>query len=585
MTRLTWGDPGTRFYETGVDRGVLYVDPANGVAWSGLTGVSESPTGGEARPRYIDGFKFRNSASAEEFEASIEAFSSPPEFGVCDGTSQIQYGLFATQQRRRAFNFSYRTLIGNDTEGSVPNYKIHIVYNALAAPSSRPNATMSETPSPTAFSWAITTMPKSLSGHRPTAHFIIDSRYTPRGLMKVVEDILYGTDIAPARLPMPSELAMMFKTEGPILRRNLVLAPGFRLTSGTSEIRRNLSVNPRYSAPGSPLPNAANWSVTRGVVVPEAHPQGISTCAQISVVDAASAAGHYASLYNIDGLGDSVTARGVGVWVYSPQACEIKVGTGSQPWIPLEDGVWTYVKCTVAFAGQALFYARSLSGTVVNGESVYVVGNIAETNVVVFEFFDGDTPADDGLTFSWLSTPGASASIATGRNPLGWTANSQVKRWVGADNNSLRAFATSIGGLVYQTSVIPIVSGEIFAHRISIATDVPAQTRIADRPYMGSTALSDTTTTIRSTDMTAIELFVTAAQAASNANGDRTLVYLTTPWVKYTVRNSLVEKVSSSQILAGPFFDGDSIDANGYFYSWSGAANNSQSIVNTWHLE
>lgn len=207
MTRLAWGSHGERFFEAGVDRGVLYLPGLNGVPWNGLKAVNESPTGGEPQPYYVDGFKYLNVASAEEYKATLEAYTSPPVFAQCEGTMAISNGLFATQQPRRPFNLSYRTLVGNDAEGVEHGYKIHIVYNALAAPAARNNqTTASGSSSPLGLSWSITTTPPKMTGLKPTAHFVIDSRFTPRGLMAEIEDILYGSDNNEPYLPTATEL-------------------------------------------------------------------------------------------------------------------------------------------------------------------------------------------------------------------------------------------------------------------------------------------------------------------------------------------------------------------------------------------
>lgn len=210
MSRLTWGAPTERFFESGVDRGVLYVGAAAGVPWNGLVSVSESPTGGDPKPAYIDGYKFRNVASFEEFEATLEAFAAPKEFAPCDGSLSIQNGLIATQQPRRSFDLSYRTKVGNAVEGLDHAYKIHLVYNALAAPAQRNNATLSDSQGLNALSWSLTTLPPSVTGYKPTAHWIIDSRDAPSGLLTAIEDILYGTAVAAPRMPLVSELISMF---------------------------------------------------------------------------------------------------------------------------------------------------------------------------------------------------------------------------------------------------------------------------------------------------------------------------------------------------------------------------------------
>ena len=211
MTRLSWGAHGERYFETGTDRGVLYLPGANGVPWNGLTAVSESPEGGEPRPYYADGYKYLNVAAAEEFKATLSAFTSPHEFGQCDGTIGIHNGLFATQQPRKPFNLSYRTMVGNDIQGADHGYKIHLVYNALAAPSTRENKSMGDSVSPTALSWDITTTPPRMDGLKPTAHMVIDSRLTPTDLLTEVEDILYGSETLSSSLLSVDALIALFQ--------------------------------------------------------------------------------------------------------------------------------------------------------------------------------------------------------------------------------------------------------------------------------------------------------------------------------------------------------------------------------------
>lgn len=210
MTRIKWGAQGERFYETGLDRGVLYVGEAAGVPWVGLISVSESPDGGDAKPFYIDGTKYLNLSTNEEFAATINAYSRPYEFGPCEGEKAIQNGLFAGQQPRVSFGMAYRTLVGNDTVGSDLGYKIHLVYNALAAPTQRSNGTMGENTSPLTLSWSITTLAPAMTGVKRTAHLFIDSRYSDPEALLAAEDILYGDESNSARLPSPDELASIF---------------------------------------------------------------------------------------------------------------------------------------------------------------------------------------------------------------------------------------------------------------------------------------------------------------------------------------------------------------------------------------
>lgn len=209
MSRLAWGATGARFYETGVDRGVLYINEQAGVPWNGLTSVDESSSGGEPKAYYIDGVKYANIPSSEEYEATISAFTYPDEFIQCEGYVQPRSGLYFTRQRRKSFGFSYRTKIGNDLTDDL-GYKIHIVYNALASPTERSNSSIGDSLEPNDFNWNITTRAPVMSGYKRTAHIVIDSRTTDPVVLSLIEDILYGNDVTSSRLPTPVELIEAF---------------------------------------------------------------------------------------------------------------------------------------------------------------------------------------------------------------------------------------------------------------------------------------------------------------------------------------------------------------------------------------
>lgn len=211
MTKLQWNSVGSRYYEGGIDRGVLYIDDQTGVAWNGLTSVAENPSGGEAQPFYLDGIKYLNTSSPEEFQATLTAFTYPLEFEHCSGTYEPRPGMYLTQQKRKSFNLSYRTRIGNDLDNDY-GYKIHLVYNALASPTNRPNSTFDSAIDPMDFSWNLTTRPPSISGYKPTSHIVIDSRYTDPTILSLVENILYGTDTDSPRMPSFAELISIFDT-------------------------------------------------------------------------------------------------------------------------------------------------------------------------------------------------------------------------------------------------------------------------------------------------------------------------------------------------------------------------------------
>lgn len=210
MAQIIWDARGERYFELGVDRGVLYLPSEPGVPWSGLLSVKETPTGAEERPYYIDGVKYLNLRSAEEFAATIEALGAPYEFNGCDGNAVIHTGLIATQQPRKSFSFSYRTRLGNDLDGPEHAYKIHLVYNALAAPTIRSNDTISDTVEPAKFSWAITTLPPPVTGYKRTAHFVVDSKLSAPAALTELEELLYGTVSTDPSLPDPDELIAIF---------------------------------------------------------------------------------------------------------------------------------------------------------------------------------------------------------------------------------------------------------------------------------------------------------------------------------------------------------------------------------------
>ena len=214
MTTLTWDVSGDRLFETGVDRGVLYI-PLGGVysdgyAWNGLTGVTESPSGAEANAQYADNIKYLNLYSVEELGGTIEAFTYPDEFGQCDGTASPEQGVLVAQQNRSVFGLSYRTLLGNDQDGNDYGYKIHLLYGAQASPSEKAYATVNDTPEPITFSWEFTTTPIPVTDLKPTSLLVIDSTQVDGTNLATLEDALYGTDLADPRLPLPDEVIGMF---------------------------------------------------------------------------------------------------------------------------------------------------------------------------------------------------------------------------------------------------------------------------------------------------------------------------------------------------------------------------------------
>lgn len=219
MFKLEWDKVGEKFYETGTDRGVLYPQTGSGnaygtgVAWNGLTGITESPGGAEATDLYADNIKYGSMRSAETFGGTIEAYTYPVEFEQCDGSRELTEGVVIGQQSRVPFGLSYRTMVGNDTASEEDDgYKIHLIYGATASPSEKAYSTINDSPEAITFSWEFDTTPVNVSGFKPTAHIILDTRRLKPNQVAAIEKVLYGdTDVEP-RLPLPDEVLTIIST-------------------------------------------------------------------------------------------------------------------------------------------------------------------------------------------------------------------------------------------------------------------------------------------------------------------------------------------------------------------------------------
>ena len=217
MSKIVWDAIGEHTFETGVRNGVLYLQGAEGtynkgVAWNGLTSVSESPEGAEATDLYADDIKYLTLMSAENFKATIEAYTYPVEFEECDGSATIAKGVVIGQQPRKPFGLCYRTAIGNDTDGNEHGYKLHIVYGCQASPSEKQYSTINDSPEAITFSWEVNTTPVNVNGKKPTATLIIDSTKADKAKLTALEAILYGSEEQEPRLPMPDEIAALMTT-------------------------------------------------------------------------------------------------------------------------------------------------------------------------------------------------------------------------------------------------------------------------------------------------------------------------------------------------------------------------------------
>ena len=214
MSKLVWDKTGERLYETGVKQGVLYPQAAGGtypkgVAWNGLTNITESPSGAEATALYADDIKYLNLVSAEELGGTIEAYTYPDEFAECDGSAALTDGVFIGQQDRKTFGLCYRTTLGNDIDSNGHGYKLHLIYGALAAPSEKAYATINDSPEAITFSWEFKTTPVNVTGHKPTASLTLDSTKVSETKMAALEKVLYGDGDTEARLPLPDEVVQI----------------------------------------------------------------------------------------------------------------------------------------------------------------------------------------------------------------------------------------------------------------------------------------------------------------------------------------------------------------------------------------
>lgn len=220
MSKLEWDKSGERFYETGVDQVVLYPKTgangtyANGVAWNGVTAINENPSGGEPTPFWADNIKYANILSNEDFSFTIEAYTYPEEFEVCDGSIAVKPGVYFGQQKRKEFGLCYRTLVGNDEDGTDAGYKLHLVYNALATPSDKSHNTVNDSPDLGTFSWECSTTPEkyNVTGFRPTAHVVIDSTKVDATKLTAFETTLYGGENSQPTMPTLAQIVTAFTT-------------------------------------------------------------------------------------------------------------------------------------------------------------------------------------------------------------------------------------------------------------------------------------------------------------------------------------------------------------------------------------
>jgi len=267
MAILTWDGIGERVYETGVDRGVLYIPNSsgvynNGVAWNGLTSVTESPSGAEPSAQYADNVKYLNLFSAEEFGATIEAFTYPDEFAPFDGLGVPSPGVTIGQQSRKSFGLSFRTRVGNDLDGDAHGYKLHMIYGCSASPSERAYSTVNDSPEAITFSWELTTVPVAVAGYTPTSIITVDSTQVSAGDLAELEQFLYGTAGTDPSLPTPAAVLAIFSGA---LTEVTPTAPTYN--SGTKVITIPSVTGVTYYMDGVALTSGAQPAITEDKIV------------------------------------------------------------------------------------------------------------------------------------------------------------------------------------------------------------------------------------------------------------------------------------------------------------------------------
>ena len=278
MTAISWDASATRFYETGVDHGVLYpFDPTDGdypvgVPWNGLVTVTESPSGAEAKPFYADNTKYLNLVSNEEFGGTIEAFTYPQEFGACDGSSEPTPGLKLGQQSRQTFGLAYRTVLGNDVEGNDLGYKLHLIYGALAAPSEKPYGTINDSPEAITFSWSFTTTPINVASYRPVSSITIDSTQVDAAKLATLEGMLFGTSGTTPYLPMPAVVISTLQNTPDAVSVSISPADGAASVAASANVVltfNNAIVSESVvivSAAGAIVAASKSWDTTRKIL-------------------------------------------------------------------------------------------------------------------------------------------------------------------------------------------------------------------------------------------------------------------------------------------------------------------------------
>lgn len=488
MTRLNWNQPGTRLYEAGLDRGVFYPPGGEASAWNGLTSLLERSEGGDLSSFYMDGVKYLNVVSNEDFAGTIEAFNRAPGMRHYDGQNLIGGALIVTQQPRRPFNLSYRTLVGDDTKGTARGYRIHLVYNVTLLPTEVPNTTLSDSPEPLKLSWEFSTVPVFVSENRPSSHFIIDAYALDPDVLEAIEDILYGSADTSPVFPTPEQLVLYVsgphyrwvgvannsiseKLTGTKIVRNLPPNPGFETPSGNAvEYRKNFATHPTpvdtngwhsnlgtspssYDATGGRRPGTGAKKFTRSASTPSIT---IANAGAIGI-DVWSVAGRIpvtpGQTWTISANVKANVAFVTRFTVRFYDDADATVGSALvSPSFNGDADAWVRPYNTIAVPAGATnmainsFAVERASGNTVGTEIAWITDAMYERKGILLPFFNGsavDAASDPDLTAAWLGTVNKSDSRLTGSAILNVEEESgqlaiQSTRWASNGTKSLR---------------------------------------------------------------------------------------------------------------------------------------------------
>jgi hypothetical protein len=613
MGKLVWNAAGQRFYEAGVDRGVLYPVGSEGVAWNGLVRVTEKPSGAKSAATYLDGVKSRTDVDNEDYEATIEAYTYPDAFAASDGTAFDGKGLAFGLQPKKPFSLSYRSMVGNDLKGLSLGYKIHLVYDAMASPSQKDNKTLEKNIDPSNFSWDISATPRPVTNRKPTAHLTIDSRTTNPDILAVIEGYLYGANGLSPRMPTPKQLQILFG-QWPSLGltvpltfigmveafewvMNYVPNPSMEKANGTIEISRNLFTNPTFDTAAASLVVRSNLALNSIPVISTAlWASGVAlTRVQVGsqwCMNAPMNTYTYASAVGVVGKFYAASMKiygsvGTTVSMVSTDNAVGDIFNAVSAVIPAAGFITLVGKASRAVAGTALNFGIYNPTAAVKVTEAYLEEVSGVGAGPSGPYFDANMGNSGDYTYAWAGAVNASASIQRATGLASLTSGASVVyrsgEWASSGSYSLRVgsryFAIGSGfAEITPPGITPAVAaGKTYT--------IMAKVRIAE-------ALSEFPG-IQVTEVIGASVRNVKADAPSKLPGvyDLRLVATLAPTTTALYMRLYNNNIQGSPDVwfddvlivegnyQGPFYTGSTPAAGDYTYSWLGAVGGSESII------